>query len=121
MERLSVAGLAGVVLYASQPDVLAQWYQQHLGLFFSREPGSHVWWCDLPDGRAFSIQPTRQPAGSRVRHVEISWVVRDLDAFLERLGELGIAVDERQEGADGDHAWLDDPEGNRIELYQPPE
>ena len=42
----------------------------------------------------------------------------DLDAFVEHMGEIGATVDERQETPDGDFAWLDDPEGNRIELVQ---
>lgn len=120
MERLSVTGLAGVVIYAAHPDTLASWYQEHLGLFFTREPGSHSWWCDLPDGRSLSIQQARHASANRSRALETCWQVRDLDSFLERLGELGISVSERQEGPDGDHAWLDDPEGNRIELIQPP-
>jgi predicted enzyme related to lactoylglutathione lyase len=37
---------------------------------------------------------------------------------VEQLVDLGITVDERQETPDGDYAWFDDPEGNRIELWQ---
>ncbi len=46
--------------------------------------------------------------------------MNDLDALTEQLGELGVTLAERQETIDGDFAWLDDPEGNRVELWQAP-
>jgi catechol 2,3-dioxygenase-like lactoylglutathione lyase family enzyme len=118
MDRPKVAGLGGVVLFADQADTLAHWYERHLGLFFTREPESHQWWCDLPGGPSFAIHQSRHPLGIERRHCEITWRVEDLDAFLEALGEDGLTVDERSETADGDFAWLDDPEGNRLELFQ---
>lgn len=117
MERQTVAGIGGVVLFADHADDLAHWYERHLGLFFTREPGTHEWWCDLP-GAPFSIQQSKHPLGHDRRQVEITWRVKDLDALIEQLGELGVSVEERQETADGDFAWLDDPEGHRVELWQ---
>lgn len=117
MDRPAVAGIGGVVLFADHADALVRWYEKHLGLFFGREPGSHEWWCELP-GTAFSIQQTKHPLGHDRRQVEITWRVDDLDAFVEQLGELGVTLEERQENAEGDYAWLGDPEGNRIELLQ---
>jgi catechol-2,3-dioxygenase len=118
MDRPTVAGLAGVVLFADRADALAHWYEQYLGLFFSREPDSHEWWCQLPGGPAFAIHQARHPLGHERRHCEITWRVADLDALVEFLADQGLSVDERQETPGGDFAWLDDPEGNRIELYQ---
>lgn len=120
MERQSVAGIGGVVLFADHADSLAHWYEKHLGLHFNREPESHFWWVELP-GTSFAIHQTNHPLGHEHRQVEITWVVADLDAFIEHLGELGATVEERQETSTGDFAWLDDPEGNRIELYQKPD
>lgn len=118
MVRPSVSGLGGVVLFADHADTLAHWYEHHLGLFFTREPDSHEWWCDVPGGVSFAIHQSKHSLGHERRHCEITWKVPDIDAFVEHLGELGVAVDERQETANGDFAWLDDPEGNRIELCQ---
>lgn len=117
MDRQTVAGIGGVVLFADNADALAQWYERHLGLHFTREPGSHEWWCDLK-GSAFAIHQSSHPLGHDRRLVEITWRVPDLDAFIEQLAEAGITPDEQQETPDGDHAWLDDPEGNRVELWQ---
>ena len=120
MERQSVTGIGGVVLFADHADSLAHWYEKHLGMHFTREPDTHFWWVELP-GTAFAIHQTNHPLGHDRRLVEVTWVVSDLDAFIEQLGESGLTVDERQETATGDFAWLSDPEGNRIELYQKPE
>ncbi|HEX3926540.1 MAG TPA: hypothetical protein VHW65_00965 [Gemmatimonadales bacterium] len=120
MERQAVDGIGGVTLFSDKADVLAHWYERHLGLFFTREPGTHEWSCDLP-GLAFSICQSKHPIGHGRRQVEISWRVRDLDDFVEFLGEHGITIDERQESPDGDYAWFDDPESNRVELWQAPE
>ena len=118
MDRPSVAGLGGVVLFADHADELVHWYERHLGLFFTREPDSHQWWCELPGGSAFAIHQSKQQLGHGRRHCEITWWVDDIDAFVEYLAETGVTVEERQETPDGDFAWLDDPEGNRIELFQ---
>ena len=120
MERQSVAGIGGIVLFADHADTLAHWYEKHLGLHFTREPDTHFWWVDIP-GTAFAIHQTTHPLTHDRRHVEITWRVTCLDAFIEQLGEFRVSVDEPQGNRDGDFAWLDDPEGNRIELYQQPE
>lgn len=116
MDRPKVAGLAGVILFADKADTLAHWYEEHLGLFFTREPDSHQWWCDVPGGTSFAIHQTRHQLGHERRHCEIAWEVEDIDAYVIHLGELGVTVDERSETPSADFAWLDDPEGNRIEL-----
>lgn len=118
MDRPTVSGLGGVVLFADHADTLVHWYEAHLGLFFTREPGSHEWWSELKHGPAFAIHQAKHTLGHDRRHCEITWRVDDLDAFVEHLAELGVTVEERQETPDGDFAWLDDPEGNRIELWQ---
>lgn len=118
MDRVSVAGLGGVMLYADQADTLAHWYERHLGVFFTREPDTHDWRSNQRGGVGFAIHQAKHPIGQGRRHCEITWLVDDLDGFIEQLAEGGLTVEERQEGPDGDFAWLSDPEGNRIELFQ---
>jgi predicted enzyme related to lactoylglutathione lyase len=51
----------------------------------------------------------------------INYRVADLDAVLAALRSEGVTVDERvEETAEGRFGWIADPEGNRIELWQPP-
>ena len=48
--------------------------------------------------------------------------VDDLDAILDRLATSGVSVDPRRDRYDyGSFGWFTDPEGNRVELWQPPE
>jgi predicted enzyme related to lactoylglutathione lyase len=50
----------------------------------------------------------------------INYRVADLDALLEQLRDEGVQIDERREDSEyGRFAWIVDPEGNRIELWQP--
>jgi predicted enzyme related to lactoylglutathione lyase len=51
----------------------------------------------------------------------VNYRVRDLDAMLEQLRAAGVdVVDERHEDENGRFGWAVDPEGHRIELWQPP-
>lgn len=51
----------------------------------------------------------------------INYRVDDLDALLEALGKEGVEIDPKREDYDyGRFAWIMDPEGNRIELREPP-
>jgi len=51
----------------------------------------------------------------------INYLVEDLDALLELLKEEGVEIDPHREDYDyGQFAWIMDPEGNRIELWEPP-
>ena len=113
-----IKSIGGIVIYADHADQLAHWYEKHLGLFFQREPGSHEWWCEFPGRTSFAIHQAKHPLGHERRQIDITWCVDDLDAALETLCEFGISARERQETADGDYAWFDDPEGNRVELWQ---
>lgn len=115
-------GLGGVFLRARSPQALYAWYAQHLGLppaseggFVLSTEGQHA-----PIAFAFFPQdadyfPTSQPA-------MINFQVDDLDALLDRLVAAGVEVDSRREACDfGKFGWFVDPEGNRVELWQPPE
>jgi predicted enzyme related to lactoylglutathione lyase len=51
----------------------------------------------------------------------LNFQVDDLDAVLDRLASAGVTVDPKREDCDyGRFGWFTDPEGNRVELWQPP-
>ena len=121
-----VTGLGGVFFKAENPQKLYQWYEQHLGLK-EEMPGAGVvfrWKDDGdPEGcTAWSIfkqdtkyfQPSAKPFMMNFR-------VEDLDGLLEKLRSEGVWIDpNRQEAEYGRFAWIMDPEGNRLELWEPP-
>ena len=110
----------GICLRAADPEALYAWYEQHLGLVKS-ESGSYafpvptqhpevVFSLFKPDSAYF---PLTQPAMLNLQ-------VTDLDALLARLIAAGVTANpDRQTYDFGKFGWITDPEGNRIELWQP--
>lgn len=114
-------GIGGVFLRAREPEALARWYAEHLGVA-AGDGGSMVF-----DGPA-SAGPTvfaHFPAdteyfGSGPQQAMVNFRVDDLDVLLEQLAAAGVRIDPKREDYPyGRFAWIWDPEGNRVELWQP--
>ena len=128
MERVS--GLGGVFLKAKDPKALGAWYRDTLGLEVGAvAPDAHVFeWRERPDASrlgstvwALFGHDTDYFAPSRAAFM-INYRVRDLDRMLEQLRAHGATVDEKVlDEPNGRFAWAMDPEGNRIELWEPKE
>ena len=115
-----VVGIGGVFLKARDPEALARWYAEHLGIP-AGDGGSMVF-----DGPA-AAGPTvfaHFPAdteyfGSGPQQAMVNFRVDDLDALLGQLAAAGVRIDPRREDFPyGRFAWIWDPEGNRVELWQ---
>ena len=119
MERAT--GIGGVFFRARDPQALARWYQEHLGIEIEDWGGSVIR-AEAGDVTVWS--PFREDTeyfGPTGKQWMVNYRVRDLDAILEQLRAAGIQVDEnRHEDENGRFGWAVDPEGNRIELWQPP-
>jgi predicted enzyme related to lactoylglutathione lyase len=121
-----VTGLGGLFFKAEDPEALYAWYEKHLGL--RRGPNGAVtfkWQHDNAKGKGgrtvWAIFPktTRyfdpSPAGFMM-----NFRVADLDGLLKVLKEEGVEIDPRREDYEyGRFAWIMDPEGNRVELWEP--
>jgi len=118
-----VVGIGGVFLRARDPEALRAWYADVLGLAFD-ETGSvlivkHAE-GDMAVWNAFDNDTAYFGPGSQA--VMINYRVDDLDALVATLESRGIALAKAvEDGPYGRFAWIDDPEGNRLELWQPPE
>ena len=126
MER--VTGIGGVFFKSKDPKRLFAWYEKHLGLKGNSSSGATsvtFQWRDDHEGdgiTAWSIFPdtTAYFEPSRA-NLMINYRVADLDALLEVLRQEGVEIDPKREDADyGRFAWIMDPDGNRIELWEPP-
>jgi catechol 2,3-dioxygenase-like lactoylglutathione lyase family enzyme len=126
-----VDGIGGVFFKARDPDALRAWYRQHLGLDIQEWGGlafppttapaageavplsAHTTWCIFPgDTNYFG------PGGAPFM---INYRVADLDTLLALLRAEGCEVDDKTDASEyGKFGWVTDPEGNRIELWQPP-
>jgi predicted enzyme related to lactoylglutathione lyase len=118
----TVLGLGGVFLKAEDPARLAAWYAEALGVATQDYGGTFGTRFPLAagtDGYAvWSIFP--QSATYFPGTTMVNFRVRDLDAILAQLRAHGAEVDERVEDSEyGRFGWVTDPEGNRIELWQP--
>jgi predicted enzyme related to lactoylglutathione lyase len=124
-----VTGIGGVFLRARDPKALAAWYARNLGIQLNSHGGTTFAWTDeVPrstgmtawslfsnDTEYFGPGDDRGP-----QQTMINYRVDNLDALLEQLATAGVTVDPRREDYEyGRFAWLTDPEGNRIELWQP--
>ena len=122
-----VTGLGGIFFKAKNPDSLRDWYSKHLelpiqdwgGMTFSwretdqpEREGTTVW-SVFPDSSKY-FAPSSSP-------FMINYRVADLAKVLQQLRSEGCQVDEKVDESEfGKFGWVMDPEGNRIELWEPP-
>jgi catechol 2,3-dioxygenase-like lactoylglutathione lyase family enzyme len=128
-----VTGIGGIFFKSANPQQLYDWYEKHLGIQRDAHgQGASFPWRELrgadgaepgPEGlTAWSIFPeTTKYFGAGKASFMINYRVDDLDALLEDLKKSGIEIDPHREDYDyGRFAWITDPDGNRIELWEPP-
>ncbi len=120
-----VTGIGGIFFRAKDPKALYGWYRQHLGIdsspgvgaMFSdadhlENPGFTIW-AIFPEGTDYFKSPDRR--------FMINFRVDDCEALLKALREEGVQVDDKMEAHEyGKFGWITDPEGNRVELWEPP-
>ncbi|MSQ02548.1 MAG: hypothetical protein EXR71_11790 [Myxococcales bacterium] len=121
-----VQGLGGVFLYADDVDALAAWYRRHFELeleVWGDARGIELPSLDRhPSGRLATTTFALFRAGTplpAVRNGRVNFRVPDLDAVLARLADAGVRL-ERGPEDHGRFAWAWDPEGNKLELWEPP-
>ncbi len=122
-----VIGLGGFFFKAKDPKALYEWYREHLGIE-SAADGSGAMWRDadhpeIPGLNVWAIFPqeTKYFAPSQSSFM-MNLRVDNLDELLKALREEGVEVNPKVEAYDyGKFGWIMDPEGNRIELWEPKE
>lgn len=123
-----VTGIGGIFFKADDPKGMYAWYQRHLGIeplpdgscaiFPWREvenpekEGMTVWSINKRDTTYFGTGP---------QTFMMNYRVENLDELLEVLRAEGVQVEDKRENSEfGKFGWIVDPEGNRIELWEPP-
>lgn len=123
-----VTGVGGIFFNAKDPVALRAWYQKHLGIDVQAwggtafswadgagQPttGTTVWSINASDSGLFSPSPSS---------FMINYRVEDLAALLQALHDEGCEVLEKMDDSEyGKFGWVMDPEGNKVELWQPPQ
>ena len=116
MER--VLGIGGYFIRSEDPAALSSWYRDCLGLDVD-DTGS---WRQAPGATVFAaFDSNTDYFGSGTQHTMLNFRVADLDAMLAQLRERGAAVADETQDLDGvgRFGWVTDPDGNRVELWQP--
>ena len=125
-----VTGIGGIFFKSKDPKKLIEWYKKHLDVPVEiEESGEYVifnWrkqaenqekgytlWGPFPSESKY-FQPS-------TKDFMFNFTVDNLDEILEVLKEEGVHVfDEREEHQEGKFGWILDPEGNKVELWEPP-
>jgi predicted enzyme related to lactoylglutathione lyase len=103
---------------AADPVALGTWYRDCLGL----DADENGLWRPKAGPTVFAtFESETDYFGSRTQQAMVNFRVRDLDAMLAQLRAKGTNVAEETQDMEGvgRFGWVTDPEGNRVELWQP--
>jgi predicted enzyme related to lactoylglutathione lyase len=120
-----VTGLGGVFFRCADPAAMKAWYREHLGIE-SESWGYAFGWRerDEPQQQGYTVwspfpESTEYFAPS-AKQFMVNYRVDDLETLLPRLEAAGVQiVGTIQEEENGKFAWIIDPEGNKLELWEP--
>ena len=123
-----VTGIGGIFFKAKDPVALRAWYQTHLGIDVQSWGGAAFSWADeagqpTPGTTVWNIAgQDGDDYGPAKSPFMINYRVADLTALLDALRSEGCTVLDKSDDSDyGKFGWVVDPEGNKVELWQPPE
>ncbi len=123
-----VLGIGGVFVRSKDRKTLSHWYQLHLGLdieeawFGAILPGGDEGHPSVKGGLWSAFDQQTDYFGARENQFMVNFRIANRDAMLQQLRSAGCDVDDKVEDSEYGHfCWVTDPEGNRIELWQPPE
>jgi predicted enzyme related to lactoylglutathione lyase len=122
-----VTGIGGIFFKAKDAKALQAWYKQHLGIDVQPWGGAAFTWTDeegkpMAGTTAWSIasEQSTQFAPSTAAFM-VNYRVKDLQSLLKALRAEGCNVLEKiDESEYGKFGWVIDPEGNKVELWEPP-
>jgi catechol 2,3-dioxygenase-like lactoylglutathione lyase family enzyme len=120
-----VTGIGGIFFKSKDPKALGAWYKEHLGLDVTDWGGSIFNWGGAGSEKGMTIwNPFKSDTtylGSGPAGFMINFRVADLHALLAALRSEGCNVEDRtEESEQGKFGWVIDPEGNKVELWEPP-
>ena len=117
-----VTGIGGIFVKSRDPQALAAWYRDNLGITLEPWGGAALRY-DAPHHPPAAIW-SAFPASTRyfepsTREFLINFAVDDLDAMVARLKARGVPILKRDKDSNGSFAWIVDPDGTKIEVWEP--
>jgi predicted enzyme related to lactoylglutathione lyase len=125
---MGVLGIGGIFFRAKDPDALSEWYREHLGIgagCSAEGTGPPEEWSWGTQGGPVVFAPFKADSDyfAADKAYMLNLRVADLEGMLEQLNAAGIAIETRDEwdsAGIGRFARIHDPEGNALELWEPP-
>ena len=122
-DNTRATGIGGVFFKAKNPQLLKEWYRKHLG-FNTDEWGCTFWWRNNNNKPASTQWSTFDQHtdyfSPSTKDFMFNYRVHNLTQLLQQLRNEGVTVvGEVQEYSYGKFGWIVDPEGNKIELWEP--
>jgi catechol 2,3-dioxygenase-like lactoylglutathione lyase family enzyme len=124
-QRGRILGIGGIFFKSSDQESLCAWYRDHLGIQDAMEGTKFPWRSSEDPAREHCTVWSVFPAGSTyfdpsTAPFMINYIVDDIDALLTKLSASGVRIDPKREDYPyGRFAWIYDPDGNKIELWEP--
>jgi predicted enzyme related to lactoylglutathione lyase len=125
-----IDGIGGVLLFSNNPKRLATWYRDCLGIEAAGADAEcnsvyttfESW--DINDLKlkretAWAILPAEQNLEGQPRTAQINYRVPNMQKILTHLKSKGVTIEKTAEYPYGNFAWVKDPDGNQIELWEP--
>ena len=117
-----VTGIGGVIVRSQNPKALSAWYRDVLGLEIKSWGGAKLSYAapGHPPAAVWSPLPLNSDELTpSTRDFMLNLAVDDMEAFVARLAAKGVPILKRDQDAFGKYAWVLDPDGTKIELWQP--
>lgn len=119
-----VKGIGGVFFKSEDPQKMKSWYNKHLGIEIDQWSGVFKWKdSENNDQRTIwsPFENTTDYFGPSEKEFMLNYIVEDLVNLLDQLKKEGVEVIDKVEEYDyGKFGWIMDPEGRKIELWEPP-
>lgn len=123
-----VYGISGIIIYSANARRLAEWYHTHFGIECEYNETEDSYYHEFYQRDYYEsskitrlIWAIRQQSEGSLKSRQaflVSYRVEDLDQFLNRLKSSGVAVLKVEDRQNARLAWIEDPDGNRLELFQ---
>lgn len=125
-----IDAIGGAFLFSNNPKQLAEWYRDNLGIRCQESPDYKSFYAtfeyrDFTDASvkrttAWAILSTANDIKGKPRTGQINYRVKSMAETLSHLRSKGVAIDKAEDCEYGKFAWVTDPDGNKIELWEEP-
>jgi catechol-2,3-dioxygenase len=122
-----IANIGGTFIYSRKPEKLAEWYRDMLGIIHKKSPDQTTFYATLPykdiqtnqkSYIVWSILENKNRPELNGKVFCINYRVYHLEKLVKSLKRKRIEVKGPEEYPEGKFAWIHDPDGNTVELWE---